>query len=190
MPSIFSLATHHCKRIRSALSIISQGKGILLFAKKKYLCHVDISTQWKTDSLQKFSFLRYKNIHTWCIREFYWLIITVKRVFLITDKNYRCFYFEYIHIYVHFLGAVYDHLVRHILQTLARPTCILPDGKRTTAKVHNWRGFRSPIGSSAAANTASASGVRQQSHGRGGQSRVRYHHGQQYHNPFHPYRRN
>ncbi len=84
---------------------------------------------------------------------------------------------------IHFLETGYGNLVKHILQTLARPTSTT-DRKSTTAKVHYWRVF------SVVANPAMAITAHQQYRGRGGHSRVRHHRGHQHHNPFHPYRRN
>jgi hypothetical protein len=89
---------------------------------------------------------------------------------------------------IHFLATGYDNLVKHIMLTLARPACTT-NRKHNTAKVHYWRGFRSPIGSSLVANHVMEKTACQHSRGRGDHSRSRYC-GHQHHNRFHPYRRN
>jgi hypothetical protein len=77
---------------------------------------------------------------------------------------------------IHFHAIGYDNLVKSIMGTLARPT-YTTSRKHNAAKVHYWRGFRCPVGSTAATNYEIDKGARQ------------HHRGHLHHNPFHPYRR-
>ncbi len=83
---------------------------------------------------------------------------------------------------VHFLSTGYDHFVKHIIHALAKPN-ITPLGKSATAtaKMHYWRGFRSPVGVTANANNSRAS-----VHGCGAHAWARPHRSMQHHNPITP----
>jgi hypothetical protein len=94
---------------------------------------------------------------------------------------------------IHFHAIGYDNLVKSIMGTLFRPTNTT-SSKQNATKVHYWRGFRSPVGSTAVANHEIDKGARQHHRGRGEYSgrgdHIRSRHrGHLHHNPFHPYRR-
>jgi hypothetical protein len=86
---------------------------------------------------------------------------------------------------VHFSDIGYDRMVKHIMQIPAKPH-IATSVRSTsgTAKVHYWRGFRSPVGS-----TANVNNSRSTVQGRGAHARGGLHRGTRHHNPYHPYRR-